>query len=281
MKVLDNYKIFENMQQAKKTLKELHIDEKNPDFLRLKEMLKNNSGYMGKFTDWLFRDHETFELLQSIYDQLKVIKIDKKIEEFKRAEDLFDYLQSFGINTKVKQLINALPSRTREYVTDDLKQLLSMNLKYFKQIKDFYSHKGGREVFKNSHQLYDSTMTIIENNAGAFNLETVLKKLEGRNVEIMVALPSILMVKVLDYETSKAIGSPHWCIVTDPSMWTHYVDGSTVQYFIWDFTKKISDKRHMLGLTYGMFDNINNAHWADDSECENPKEVLEEYDDYE
>lgn len=277
MKVLETYMIFENMQQAKKTLKELHIDETNPDFLRLKEMLKKSPGYLGKFTDWLFRDHTEFDQLESVYNKLREIKIDKPLTDFKTAEELFDYFQKFEIDKKVRHLINALPSRTRAYVTDDLKKLLSMNLKYYDQIRDLYFNKGGREIYKNSEKLYKDTQTVIENNSGAFNLETILEKIKGKHLEIHYQTPNLLMCRILDYETSCEIGSPHWCIVTDKSYWNQYVDGSTQQYFIWDFTKNVSDKKHMMGVTMGMGTDIKDAFWADDTTVQNPRDVLEEY----
>ena len=39
-------------------------------------------------------------------------------------------------------------------------------------------------------------------------------------------------------------------------MWDNYVDGTTKQYFIWDFTKPISDKKHMIGATIGLNNKV-------------------------
>ena len=125
MEALNKYKVFENLQQAKKTLRDLHIEETNPNFIKLKTMLANNMGYMGKFTEWLFKDREEFSQLQEIYTELQKINLDKPIAEFKKAEDLYDYIQSKGIGSKVNQVIKALPSRAREYVNDELKQFHS------------------------------------------------------------------------------------------------------------------------------------------------------------
>ena len=37
-----------------------------------------------------------------MYKELKNIRIDKPIESFEKAEDLYDYIQSFEINRKTK-----------------------------------------------------------------------------------------------------------------------------------------------------------------------------------
>ena len=69
--MITSYKLFENLEKAKKILKENDISLVNSDFLKLKELLKNNSGYLGQFTKWLFIDNELFSKIVEIYDMLK------------------------------------------------------------------------------------------------------------------------------------------------------------------------------------------------------------------
>lgn len=275
MKKLNTYKVFENIQYAKKVLKELHVNEQNPEFLKLKELLKNNSGYLGKFTEWLFKDREPIEQLEETYLALQKIDLDKPITDFKKAEDLFDYIQSKTINMKLNQVLKALPSKAREFVTDELKRLISLNIEHADLLIDLYSKKGGRYSKLGADALIKDTRVFLENAMGEFNLETVKKSLDGLNVNIVYETQECLMVTVNDYDTSCKIGSKHWCIATSKSMWDSYVDHGTKQYFIWDFTKDISDKRHMIGATIGSNNNIKSAHWSDDTRVENPKEVFD------
>lgn len=276
MKKLISYKLFENLQQAKKLLKDLHIEETNPDFLKLKELLKNNTGYMGKFTEWMFKYRETYEQLEEIFNALKTIRLDKPITDFKKSEDLFDYIQSKSIDTKLNQVLKALPSKARELVNDELKNLISLNIEHADLLIDFYSKKGGKYSKLGQDALIKDTRSFLENAMGEFNLETIKKSLEGLNVEIIDESPLCLMVRVGDYDTSCKIGSKHWCIATSKHMWDNYVDCTTKQYFIWDFTKKISDKEHMIGATIGLGNKIKSAHWSDDSRVINPEKVFDE-----
>ena len=73
------------------------------------------------------------------------------------------------------------------------------------------------------------------------------------------------MIRVNDYKASCKIGSKHWCISTSQSMWDSYVNDFTNQYFVYDFTKDISDIRHMIGTTVSPGGKITSGHWADDS----------------
>lgn len=276
MKALNKYKVFENLQQAKKTLRDLHIEETNPDFIKLRTLLSNNMGYMGKFTEWLFKNREEFSQLEEIYTELQKIDLDRPITDFKTSEELYDYIQLKGINSKVNQVIKALPSRAREYVNGELKKLIELNVEHADLLIDFYSKKGGKYSNLGQAALIKDTRTFLENVMGEFNLDNIKKSLHGLNVEISFESPELLIVCVGDYNASCKIGSRHWCLATSKNMWDNYVDASTKQYFIWDFTKDISDKQHMIGATIGSDDKVKNAHWADDSTVQNAAQVFAE-----
>jgi hypothetical protein len=274
-----NYKLFEDVNRSKKILKDLGIPEdiENKDYQaykKLRELLKNNNGYVGAFTKWMFKDREKFEQIEEVYKMLTEIQIDRHIDSFEKLEDLYDYLQNFEINQKTNQVIKALPSRTRQLVNNELKNLISLNTEYSKSVKDFYSKKGGR--YKDIQSLINDTKDYINNLKGDFNLESIKKKLEGLNVIITAESEELLLIQVLDYDASCKIGSKSWCIVTSESYWRNYVNEFTNQYFVYDFTKDISDKRHMIGFTVSPGDKISNAHWADDSSVRNPDQVIDE-----
>lgn len=257
------YQIFENLQKARKVLSDNSVSESNPDFLKLKDMLSHNIGYIGQFTKWLIVDRTDLSELEEIFKELKKTSINKPIEEFNKAEDLYDYLQSFEINKKTNQIINSIPSKARTLVDEKLKKLLSLNIDVAPLIKDFYSKKGGK--FKTSKDLYDDTYTLIENIKGDFNVETIKKKAAGLNAEVVMESPEMLILAVFDYPSSCKLGSKSWCISTSQSYWNNYVNEFTTQYFIYDFTKPISDKRHMIGVTVSPNGNFHAAHYADDS----------------
>lgn len=261
--MIEKYKLFENLQKAKKIISDLNISEDNEKFQKLKDLLKSNLGYMGTFTKWLFIDREPWEKVEDLYKELKNVNLDRPVDSFEKLEDLYDYIADFKINKKTNQVIKSLPSRTRKLVDDKLKELIRLNTDYAESIKDFYSKKGGR--YKDIESLYSDTKDLINNLKGDFNLESMKEKIKDLDVEIIHESPEVLMVKVNDYDASCKIGSKHWCISTSESYFKSYVNEFTNQYFIYDFTKDISDKRHMIGATISPSGEISSAHWADDS----------------
>ena len=289
--MIQNYKLFENLDKAKKLLVELNIPQTDPRFVKLRELLKNNLGYMGTFTKWYIKDREDWDKIEDTFMALKNTRIDKPIEEFEKLENLYDYIQQFDINKRVNQIINTLPSHTRENVSEELKDLLKLNIEWEESIKAFYRNKGGRynshshwwklptEFRSHKEWLVDVTKTLIKNLKGGFNLESILDKMEKNSlkvkpinsttpgsydVEVIIETPDLLMVRVNNFKSSHIIGSSHWCISQSSSYWNSYVNEFTQQYFIYDFTKDISDIKHMIGATISPSGKITHAHFAND-----------------
>jgi ankyrin repeat protein len=271
--MITRYKLFENIYYAKKILKELDITQDDPDYIKLKSMLGKHQGYLGKFTEWLFKNNISFEQLQSIYNELKTIKLDKPITDFKSPEEVYDYLTSLKIDRKVNQVIKALPSRARRLANDKLRNLISNNIKYHKSIRDFYSKKGGR--YKTFDKLYNDTENLIKNLSGGWNVESI----KYNKDELVYKDDTTLILHIDSYERSRKLGSQHWCISTDKSMWGYYTGGFNKQYFIYDFSKSLSDKESMIGVTIEHTGNIYATHYKDDTKA-NKQDIKSEYGKY-
>lgn len=302
---LFDYLILENMQQAKALLKRNNIEETNPEFLELKSMLgltpeaqkakvKQAPGYLGKFTKWFFEDRQTMTAIKELYELIKAnpsikFQIDNpksyghegKGDRRPELEALYDFITEKNVEQKSGAIIKALPSRTRKFANKKLMNLIADNTKFHKEIKDFYGKKGGR--YKNSNDLYNDTEAFVSNFHTKFNLDTYLQMLnnagkEGEDYNIIYKSPELLIVQPMNYETSCRIGSKQWCISTSKGQWDNYVDEFSNQYFIYDFTKKLSDKRSYIGVTAVPSESdespvFSDMHFKDDSRAS--KEYLE------
>ncbi len=260
--------IRENMNQARSVLQKQNIPETDERFQKLKSILAsdNKMGYIGIFTKWLYKDNETWEALMEVYSMLKKYKGKiPPITQFKTLEDLYDYIQGSNIEMKVNRAIKAIPSNARKHATEDLRKLIELNIQHVEQIINFYSKKGGK--FKDSKTLYNETKALIENLEGEFNNETLKNKIEKENInaEIIHDDEDVMIIRPIDFNASEELGSRSWCITTSQSQWDSYVDLAATQYFIYDFTKPISDKRSMIGITIKVDGSIEAAHFKDDS----------------
>jgi len=264
---IQRYEIFENVRQAKKFLDENDIDHDNKNYLELKNILSSNLGYLGKFTEWLFQDN-SLNFLEDIYKMIKNTSLDKDINSFETAENLYDYLTDKKFNTKINQTINSLPSRTRRLVNQSLKDLIKNNIDNVDSIKDFYSKKGGR--YKNITDLIKDTKSLITNLQGEWNPDSI--KYEDK--ELIYKDSNTLILWIGNYTRSCDLGSKHWCISTSENMFEDYTKGFKKQYFIYDFTKDISDKKSMIGATIGVNGSPTDIHYKDDTEG-NKEDILQ------
>lgn len=95
-------KIFENLQKAKSILKKNGIPETNSDFIKLKELLSKNIGYLGKFTEWLVFNKIPYSRLENLYDFLIKNKLDKPIDEFENPEKIIDKIIRDNAKSSIK-----------------------------------------------------------------------------------------------------------------------------------------------------------------------------------
>lgn len=271
----------ESMQQARAVLKKQNIPEQDPKFQELKQMLldDNKIGYVGKFTKWIFQDREPWEKLIEVYEMVKnhPHKV-PPIDTFKRLEDLFDFLQGSAINVKASKAIKAIEKRLIYFKLDPiqkekLEKILELNVNYVDQITDFYNKKGRK--FKSFEDLYKETESLIQNLSGGFNLTQMKKKIKDNkcNVEIVLERPDLLVIRPIDYGASKVLGSNNWCISYSKNYWDSYADVFSNQYFIYDFSKQLSDKKSMIGVTVNPDGSFKASHYKDDSVA--PKDYID------
>jgi len=271
----------ENMQQARSILKKQKIQEQDPRFQQLKQMLldDNRIGYVGKFTKWIFQDRESWEQLMEVYEMVKnhPHKV-PPIDTFSKLEDLFDYLQGSTITVAANKALKAIQKRLiyfkmTDAQKDKLNNLLELNINYVDQLFDFYEKKGRK--FKTYQDLYGESEALIKNMSGGFNLEAIKKKIKDKkaNIEVTLERPDLFVIRPIDYEASCALGSQSWCISYSKSYWDSYADVFSNQYFIYDFTKPISDKKSMIGVTVNPDGSFKASHFKDDSSA--PKDYID------
>lgn len=231
------------------------------------------------------------------------IKLDRPIDTFEQAEDLYDYIQNFEINQSVNKVVNALTPNVRKLITDNFKNLIKLNIEHADDIIKFFKKSkrydpNGRENL-GINRMYTDTEAFINNLKGDFSAKSLIKRYiesginildgeptaeqmkEGNNIMIVVESPFALIVDVFDYKASCTIGSKSWCIATSESQWNSYVNDLTKQYFIFDFTKSRSEKEHAIGVTVGP--DLGNEpseyvakHWADDTTAGLTTEYIDE-----
>lgn len=291
--VITNFKLYENRQKAESIIKKLNIDKDNEDYQKIKELVKDKPNFFGQFVKWFFINKTPFGEIEEIYKMINTynIKMSKPIDSFDKAEDLYDFIQDSLNSSKVNKIIKSIPSRARQKVNDEIRNLFKTNVKYADELIKLFSKIGGRysndgrTSHLTSQDLYDDINNFIDNLEGGFNADTIKKIINKNNLNAKVILDSysLMVVEIGDFQASKKLGSQSWCIVTSENQWQNYVNEFTTQFYIYDFTKKRSDNRHAIGITVGPSFLSNSKqtamHWSDDTTGKDPISGLsiEEY----
>ena len=109
--------INENINKARRVLRETNKLETDKDFIELRELLRNNAGYLGKFTEWHFVDKIPLDRLKNLYNTISGVRLSNPIDSFKTPEEIIDIIIRQRASTAVNQIVNAIPSRTREQLS--------------------------------------------------------------------------------------------------------------------------------------------------------------------
>lgn len=119
--------IFKKMKEHKPKPEELKKIQSNEDFLKLKELLKDNLGYLYNFTYFYFVENVDYNEIEDMYNKLIEYKgllnqmpkqfdlnfIDLKINN--NSEVLADQLQDLEDYQKVKKIIDQFPKKFKNY----------------------------------------------------------------------------------------------------------------------------------------------------------------------
>ena len=240
-------------------LNNLSIDKNHKDVISLRKMLGKNTGYLRVFTKWVFVDGHSIDTIASIIPNIK--ELDRPIDSFYSPEEVFNYIHIKMLNRKFNKIIKSIPSKSRVLVDDNIENLIKLNIDCGSSLSNFYSKKGGR--YKNSSDLYNDTLSLIKTIKG----EWILSSIPYNSDELVYKDYTILILCISSFERCNILGSQHWCISTNQTYWDHYSMEFSKQYIIYDFSKEISDKRSMIGVTIDNKGEVDSAHYRDDSDA--------------
>lgn len=268
--------INENMSKARAVLRQVGKTQTDTEFARLRNLLGNNLGYIGKFTEWMFLNKVEFKQIEALYNRIKDVRLTKPIDQFNTPEEVIDTLIRKNTETDLNQMLNAIPSNTRQFLRDcedfsDLENFLTQHSDKKAAIIDFFSKKSGRYGEYDEYDVIENIIQDLEQVVDAKSIAEIsdLSK-RSSNIKFVYEDDKVLVVAV-DYEGIQEVGSRYWCITEDDYTFNDYVlesDRPNIQLAIY-FKDKVPfvDEQSVLGVTWDLQSNkIYAAHWEDDSE---------------
>lgn len=265
MRIINSYILFENLQQAKSILRANEIPENNKNFLIIKDLLKDNLGYIGWFTKMFFEFgiglNDLKELYRIISTESEIITgLSKPVISYSDWEALMDDIIKSQNKISVKRVVNEFPQLQKSFInlSNSTEVSLLSKLSKFKDKENFYK-KISR--YKTKKELIDAIklFTTDERKVGYTNIKNAIVKSKAKIVydshfdDIIICEVDFSQLRQLASDTS-------WCILSE-STFKSYANGIDKQYII--FLTDKTGNMSKIGITYGL--RFRTAHAINDS----------------
>lgn len=269
--------------------------ERDPEFLKLRELLADNIGYLYNFTYMYFVEMTPIEEVQRLYNKLLEYKdllnklpkkfdanfIDPKISNSEKLEDGLDFLENYR---KIKKVVDRLPNYLkREYrnAADTIKKNFDeVSAAFYELGKDddgnvseekrdalWETFFGGIRRYRTLNEFIRAAQNYLKASA---NSDTVAfyKKINDCNdkfgmagADIVFDEAGILILEVKSFAANNFLNShTRHCIASSSGYWANYTGDRNKQYYIYNFNIPQYDNNSVIGITIEPGQRINTAH---------------------
>lgn len=179
-----------------------------------------------------------FDVLGQLKDAKNLEYFDDAIDKVKRTHEI-NVLTNVIYAGKYKELQNKKSAE------------LIKSIHELKVTKEDLQDNIGKKMagFKTADDITDALKKYI-NSLTDFNPDAIIKKAANFDTQVAYHSDDMVILKVNNFEASKALGSGSWCISRHESHFESYAGSKdTLQFFVYDYTKDSSDKNSMIGIT--------------------------------
>lgn len=201
---------------------------------------------------------EGFNIVDFIEEEGK-----KGIVSFEKVDDKIAAIIEFN---NLKKYAHSISNKKYRHLYNDESYAIFRELKENnvseQQLQDLI---GRKMAAYQSSEMFNEALKATLNTFLGFDRNIISKKVRDLNATILSEDNNKLVIKIDNYEQSKALGSSSWCIVREELYFNTYTRSGQSQYFIYDFNKASYDNNCMIGVTFDREGEIYAAHSKDDT----------------
>lgn len=234
--MISDFKLFENVERAKKLLSSLNIDpQKDESYNKIRQFLKNMDGYVYWFCKLHFEDKVPIDELEEVAGYIRnnrqiIQKFPKNIIDLESIEEFWDNWNKVINELKVKKIINELPSLQKSFIDWEKDFDILLNLANNKNKQNFLK-KVSR--YKNKNEFIRALSFFLSNKMeDGFN--NILKFLNENGIKPFYKdEENDIIVIVVKYDDILKVGrDTSWCIVRSESTFNGYVRSPLSRQFV-------------------------------------------------
>lgn len=185
-------------------------------------------------------------------------------ESRKRFENFNDDCAKILIKQKAKKLIRTVSSHKKIFNEDTyayFQTLAELNVST-NFIKENIAKK--IKTFKTPESLNAALLNHI-NTFSQWDINSKLQLIKQNNVNIISTQNNKILFEINDFESSKNLGSPMWCITRDIDDFENYRKDSDRIIFCYDFNKEPSHNENKTAYIVNAQGNVSSGYFNDDS----------------
>lgn len=260
----NQFKILENVQQAKSILKKFDLGTSHPDYQKLRELIEDEFGnlnYLGLMTKYRYEQEISMDELKDMLPWLKDNgnRLPKNPLKYSEFEELKDDIITVDNKQRVKEIYDLYPRAQKDVMELENEELQNKFLKIH-EIDKIDQFKQKLSSLKSEEDIKKHLNDFISKYSKDLTEFGTIQKIKKTDSKILYKKGEIIVAEIFDYPASQKLGSSNWCISTGEGSFNSYTRGTKRQFFMWDFSLDQTDPLFLVGFTTNSNGSITNIH---------------------
>jgi hypothetical protein len=185
----------------------------------------------------------------------------------KSMEAVDDSINEVVLEHKLNQYVNSILSNKYQHLlTPEARDMLKIIYEAGVNKQSLQNYVGKKIAALKTPEEFLEYVTKVKDHFSGFTHNALSTKLEGNGIKPCYDKDGIVIFHVENFETSKKLGSPSWCISRTSNYFEDYTDNGARQYFMYDFNEKETSNNSMIGFTIKKDGSVLASHLKNDDD---------------
>jgi hypothetical protein len=185
----------------------------------------------------------------------------------KSMEAVDDSINEVVLEHKLNQYVNSILSNKYQHLlTPEARDMLKIIYEAGVNKQSLQNYVGKKIAALKTPEEFLEYVTKVKDHFSGFTHNALSTKLEGNGIKPCYDKDGIVIFHVENFETSKKLGSPSWCISRTSNYFEDYTDNGSRQYFMYDFNEKETSNNSMIGFTIKKDGSVLASHLKNDDD---------------
>lgn len=185
----------------------------------------------------------------------------------KSMEAVDDSINEVVLEHKINQYVNSILSNKYQYLlTPEARDMLKIIYEAGVNKQSLQNYIGKKIAALKTPEEFLEYVTKVKDHFSGFTHTALSSKLEGNGITPCYDQDGVVIFHVENFDLSKKLGSPSWCISRTSNYFENYTGNGERQYFMYDFNEREASNTSMIGFTIKKDGSILASHLKNDDD---------------